>query len=470
MIKNNKGISLITMGMTVLILIIILTTLVYTAITNFKVGKLNNLYTDLKTLSDKVAAYYLENGGLPVSSEYAVIEEGESLENNISFVTKDGVFSGKESLINPNDYDSSGEIGRAVYYILDVDVFNNITLSNTGRYIINEQSHTVYYVNGVNVDGTVYHSLQLKYKDIEYSNKNPISNINASTVYLPMGQKTLNLRDYLEFVATDGNKTIPKSVKYTVTTSSYDQYFYLKDGKITSTNNATVMPTPFKIKVEAESYGSSQTVSGELTVYLTNVEVWNPDVNYQLSKISLLKGNEVTVYVQGIANAGKLNLKTKVDNGKEIEASIGSTATTIGGKTLYPLTIKGTNAGKVTLTVYEDNGNASQEISVNTYAMTLNADRLSEKGLVFSSVNDKEDIDLVINDLFDINLTENNIVWSSSNDSVVTVKTDKSLKTTATAVGYGTATIYCEIIIDNQTIERLSIPVIISEPTVEVAN
>lgn len=466
MIKNNKGISLITMGMTVLILVIILTTLAYTAISNFKVRKLNDLYTDLKTLSDEVAVYYLENKQLPVSSEYKVIEEGDTLGEDINFVTKGGVFSGQESLINPNDYDPSSEKGRAVYYELDIDVFDNITLANTGKYIINEQSHTVYYVNGVSVNGTVYHSLQLKYSDIEVNNRKPISSVNTKTVYLPMGEKTLNLRDYLEFVTADGSSAVPKSIKYTVTTASYDQYFYLKDGKITSTNNSIVMPTPFKIKVEVESYDSTQVVSADLTVYLTSVAVYDAD-NNQLNKVNLLKGNDTTVYVEGIANAGELCIKAKVDEGNGIDASIGSAAVNIGNKTLYPLVIKGTNTGKVTLTVYENNGNSSREISVNVYAMTINSDRLSERGLVFSSVNDKEDITLVINDLFDISLIENNVVWSSSNDSIITVKTDKSLKTTATATGYGTATIYCEVIIDNKTMERLSIPVTVIEPVAE---
>ena len=69
MLKSNKGMSLTTVIMTLLIIIIILSTLVYTAYTNLKIRKLNSLYTDIRTLSDEVAIYYLENNKLPVSSE-----------------------------------------------------------------------------------------------------------------------------------------------------------------------------------------------------------------------------------------------------------------------------------------------------------------------------------------------------------------------------------------------------------------
>ena len=69
MLKSDKGMSLATIVMTVLIILIILSTLTYTAYTNLKIRKLNSLYTDIRTLSDEVAIYYLKNDSLPVSGE-----------------------------------------------------------------------------------------------------------------------------------------------------------------------------------------------------------------------------------------------------------------------------------------------------------------------------------------------------------------------------------------------------------------
>ena len=70
--RSNKGMSLVTVVMTLLIIVIILSTLVYTAYTNLKVRKLNSLYTDIRTLSDEVAVYYLENNALPVDDSETI--------------------------------------------------------------------------------------------------------------------------------------------------------------------------------------------------------------------------------------------------------------------------------------------------------------------------------------------------------------------------------------------------------------
>ena len=75
MLKDNKGMSLTTTVMTVLVIIIILSTLGYTSYANLKIRKLNNLYTDIRTLSDEVAIYYLQNGTLPVSGETITLAE-----------------------------------------------------------------------------------------------------------------------------------------------------------------------------------------------------------------------------------------------------------------------------------------------------------------------------------------------------------------------------------------------------------
>ena len=57
MLKNNKGISLITALMTVVIMTILLTTITYTAQKNIRVKKINQLYSDLRELTDAVQLY-----------------------------------------------------------------------------------------------------------------------------------------------------------------------------------------------------------------------------------------------------------------------------------------------------------------------------------------------------------------------------------------------------------------------------
>ena len=103
---------------------------------------------DIDLLEDKVSAYYMEYGALPVEIKYNV--------SPLPF----------ESVKNPNDSTDG-------YYVLDLKVFEGLTL-NYGAdfdrvtedtvadyndlYVINEQSHQIYYVKGIEMDGMMYYT------------------------------------------------------------------------------------------------------------------------------------------------------------------------------------------------------------------------------------------------------------------------------------------------------------------------
>ncbi len=181
MLRDKKGISLITAVMTVLIIIIILSTITYTAINNTKVKKINEFYSDLRLITDEVQLYYAEHDKLPVDDIFYTVTEAyiqkevngvfeaySSLETaNIDFILKDGKTDYSfENLYNPNDYDTSGDVPKSVYYQIDLSKFDNLTLSNPDcTYLVNEQSKTVYCYEGVKVNGEIHHKLPLDYID-----------------------------------------------------------------------------------------------------------------------------------------------------------------------------------------------------------------------------------------------------------------------------------------------------------------
>ena len=181
MLRDKKGISLITAVMTVLIIIIILSTITYTAINNTKVKKINEFYSDLRVITDEVQLYYAEHDKLPVDDIFYTVTESyiqkevngvfeaySSLESaNMDFILKDGKTDYSfENLYNPNDYDTSGDIPKSVYYQIDLSKFDNLTLSNPDcTYLVNEQSKTVYCYEGVKVNGEIHHKLPLDYID-----------------------------------------------------------------------------------------------------------------------------------------------------------------------------------------------------------------------------------------------------------------------------------------------------------------
>lgn len=165
MLKSKKGISLTTMVITVLVMLIVMGTLVYSAVDSVKIRKLNKFYSDLRELNDTIELYYLRNGELPTKGSPIVVNLNADLtDKNMSFVT-----NGKETNVteadffNPNDI----ETDTATYYEIDLDLLDNISLNYpTNKYIINTKSHTVYNYTGITVEKKVYNYIPLNYTKV----------------------------------------------------------------------------------------------------------------------------------------------------------------------------------------------------------------------------------------------------------------------------------------------------------------
>jgi len=149
MIKNSKGITLVSLVITIALMLIISSITISVSMDRFEINDYNKLINDLKLLEDKVSNYYLKYNAIPVvrnTENTPVLYEY----TEIAFGT------------NENDND--------VYYILDLSAmegislnygelgFENINLSDD-VYIINEKSHQIYYVRGVELNNNVYHSI-----------------------------------------------------------------------------------------------------------------------------------------------------------------------------------------------------------------------------------------------------------------------------------------------------------------------
>lgn len=152
--SKEKGISLITLSIAIILMIIITSMLVYNAQTGTKVKALNKMYSDIEVLSDKIITHYSSYGAIPASIPY----------NNQSVIQQ--IDNSKQ--LSPNDNEN--------YYIIDLSALENLSL-NYGRdyeginsenasskediYIINEQSHHIYYVKGIVLDNVTYYTNDL---------------------------------------------------------------------------------------------------------------------------------------------------------------------------------------------------------------------------------------------------------------------------------------------------------------------
>lgn len=131
-------------------MLIITGTVVTISISSLNTKNLTNLYADLKSLNDKIAVYYNSYGELPVKEKFT---------GSYDFAI----------VANPND-------DADLYYVIDLNKLENLLLtkkiSGTGDdvYIINEKTHTIYYPEGVSLDGEIYYRLPGEYTKIEGTN------------------------------------------------------------------------------------------------------------------------------------------------------------------------------------------------------------------------------------------------------------------------------------------------------------
>ncbi len=141
--KNEKGITLITLVITIVILATITITLATNAYDSTQLSRLTKLDNDIKTLNDRVAVYFVEHEQLPTHG------------NSYSKEKLKDVIEG----LSQNDGDK--------YYTIDLSLLDNLSL-NYGQdylsfggnsYIINEESHIIYHLEGISYKGEIFHTV-----------------------------------------------------------------------------------------------------------------------------------------------------------------------------------------------------------------------------------------------------------------------------------------------------------------------
>ena len=243
-IKNNKGITLVTLILAIVIMIIISSTLIYNSKTGISTRALNNMYNDIKMLKDRVEIYYAQYGTIPV------------IRNQYTNTSK---IKG----INVNDSD--------IYYVIDLEAIDNLTLtygkdyktyksqgdSSEDIYIINEKSHTIYYIKGIEVDANMYYTIPDEYTKIE------IPEVNKITLQkLEKGIATIEIN------AVNKNEGI-KTVKLYKGDTVYKTYEYQgqdRERKKEILDIKFVAPQESEWYIEAEDSKGNITKSNRITI------------------------------------------------------------------------------------------------------------------------------------------------------------------------------------------------------------
>ena len=148
-LKSNKGITLITLSIAIIILALLTSMVAYYSTDSVEIKKLNNMYNDIEQLEEKVSIYFYENEKIPILVEYPDVAEilAEQIRN----------------------------LDGDKYYVLDLTKIKNVEL-NYGKdfekikannsdvrsyedvYVINGESHNIYYLQGIKVEEKVYYA------------------------------------------------------------------------------------------------------------------------------------------------------------------------------------------------------------------------------------------------------------------------------------------------------------------------
>lgn len=153
MLKKNSGVTLIVLIITVGVIAILSGTLIANFVSYKETERLLHMYTDIELLADQVQLYYNNNGELPI------VEGREEISS--------AYIDNMADQIKGND---SGNYYAIDASLLDVNLYYGkadvIDESNADIYIVNEYSHEIYYLKGIEVDGAWYYTIPETVTDI----------------------------------------------------------------------------------------------------------------------------------------------------------------------------------------------------------------------------------------------------------------------------------------------------------------
>lgn len=128
--KSNKGITLISMILAVIVIFIILGTISFSSKSSFQVRNLQNLFSDIEALNEEVSVYYIKNGILPVYNSYYDFD-GNSQEYQAFSIKNSYLESNNTYYLNFCEANRTSNISDNLitYGILDISKLNGLTLN-----------------------------------------------------------------------------------------------------------------------------------------------------------------------------------------------------------------------------------------------------------------------------------------------------------------------------------------------------
>lgn len=155
--KSERGITLITLSVTI-ILLLILTFVITVNIEPYKEERAKtNFDIDMQRLNEEINQYFAREKELPIINPYtnlSMLEGIRNINDNENYYVID-IRQLDVKLNNGADY-------RTILTRGETEEISDLT----DVYIINEQSHTIYYPKGVEYHGNMFYRVEEVYSEI----------------------------------------------------------------------------------------------------------------------------------------------------------------------------------------------------------------------------------------------------------------------------------------------------------------
>lgn len=178
---NNKGVTLISLILTVIIILILTSAMIFNTKNQLQMRAVQNLSIDIERLNSKVDEYYLKYGELPKLCNYTSDRNTElNTREKLQTLISNSASENGANIQNGLNIKDSNE-----YYVIDLEKLGNLSLNygydkeykslkncenitenddvminndeiETEIYIINAKTHQIYFPHGIFADNVMY--------------------------------------------------------------------------------------------------------------------------------------------------------------------------------------------------------------------------------------------------------------------------------------------------------------------------
>ena len=321
-IKNERGVSLVSLAITIIILGIITSMLLYNVKDTKDIERVSNMYLDIETISNRVSNYYSRYGALPITVD----------------VTSDPTVL--DWVYKKNSENNDGPLGAndtGNFYVIDLKALENLSL-NYGRgfestsggtlpqdkdvYIINANSHNIFYLHGIKVNSSsgakIYYTNQDK--DTEVVNIRYIAGIKIPSGFTFKSGTSKN--DFIIQDSLNNEYTWANTADGVYKLTTGDEKYYIADSQEQSTQlkfdeeNGQNAENLIKSAKEFDGFYYSKTTGNVNYFSIAEEDNWGKPYD---SKLTYKDRNGDTAYIPKGFKISKLSSLNTINKGLVIK-------------------------------------------------------------------------------------------------------------------------------------------------------